>query len=348
MSPQNWSELSNVGGPRDGVYFLYFGEKVGIYKKRNGWDKEPLWLKFWRKDGVFQWIKTDEDPVNMMVAGEPIVQREDNLYWNFIIRDTEIAASRLWSEKIDVKFFTGDESVFTAFELNVSWNGEGFLFGFTDETFQGNTEFNYEFYTNAYPLRELPDSTLIQQPVEGWTCLDEEDEEEDDEEEDEEDDEEEDEEDDEEEDEGGRFITGEEESLITTSVYAIIQENKRLKEELETKNLMIQQLTEETSSESVYSDDYDDYDDAHDYDEYADEIYQERRIDPFDKELYTKEEFQDYYGYDGFGDAMWDMNHPDKVSKVLMYEWILSRNSDVLSTKSKNYIMDKMIETLCS
>lgn len=326
MSPQNWSELSNVGGPRDGVYFLYFGEKVGIYKKRNGWDKEPLWLKFWRKDGIFQWIKTDEDPVNMMIAGDPTaVQREDNLYWNFIIRDTEITDEWLWSEKIDVKFFTGDESVLTAFEMNVSWNGEGFLFGFTDKKFQGNTEFNYEFYSNAYPLTELPDSTLIQQPVEGWTCLEEEDEEDD--EEDEEDDE------DEEEDE-------EEDIMMTASVNALIQENKSLKEELDAKNLMIQQLMEETCSENT--------EDSDDYECYADEIYQERRIDPFDKELYTKEEFQDYYGYDGFGDAMWDMNHPDKVSKVLMYEWILSRNSDVLSTKSKNYIMDKMIETLCS
>jgi hypothetical protein len=130
---------------------------------------------------------------------------------------------------------------------------------------------------------------------------------------------------------------------LESSVQALIDENKSLKEDLESKNLMIQQLMEETGSENTESSG-----DEDDYDSYAEEIYQERRIDPFDNEMYTKVEFQEYYGYDGFGDAMWEMNHPDKVSKVLMYEWILSRNEDVLNTKSKNYIMDKMIETLCS
>ena len=140
----------------------------------------------------------------------------------------------------------------------------------------------------------------------------------------------------------------EEKRMMVASVNALIEENTSLKEELEAKNLLIQQLTEDTSSDSDCSEESDDSDDTQDYDSYAEEIYQERRIDPFDNEMYTKEEFQDYYGYDGFGDAMWEMNHPDKVSKVLMYEWILSRNEDVLNTKSKNYIMDKMIETLCS
>ena len=342
MSPfaQNWSDVLKVGG-ENGIYFLYVGNKVEIYKRTRGWDNELLWLKFWRKDGIFQWVESEVDPGSVAsspeISGVPIVQLEEDIYWNFILRDSE--SSEEWPEKIYIKFFVGTESIFTCFQLNISWNGNGFLYGITDETFQENVEFTYEFYSNAFPLIELPSSVAVNEPVEGWTCLDDSDDEGDVEEDDVEDDEgDEDDEDDDEDD-----VEEDEKLLLTASVQALIEENKSLKEDLEAKNLMIQQLMEDTSSDET-----EESEDGDDYDSYAEEIYQERRIDPFDKEMYTKEEFQDYYGYDGFGDAMWDMNHPDKVSKVLMYEWILSRNENALSAKSKNHIMDKMIKTLCS
>ena len=312
---------------------------------------------------------------SMKISGDPIFQKEDSLYWNFILRDSEPCEEWPWQEKIDVKFFSGPWNYLT-FQLHISWNGDNFRYGCTDD--YSPEEFTYEFYNNSFPLKELPNSTLVVEPVDGWTCLDEEKVYSESEAEIEclkaeneslkdsisnlcevhqkeidliksQNENSEDDEDYDEDDEEGRFITGEEESLITTSVYALIQENKKLKEELETKNLLIQQLTEETSSESGCSEESynsDDYDDAQDYDEYAEEIYQERRIDPFDKEMYTKDEFQDYYGYDGFGDAMWEMNDPEKISKILMYEWVLSRNSEVLNTKNKNYIVDKMVDML--
>ena len=377
MSSQDWANKINTCG-EDDIVFLYLEDKVEVYKKSKGWDNMPLWLKFGRKDGIFQWILSDDDPRDLERLSRiqdgriPIFQKEDILYWNFILRDSEPRMI----PKIDVKFFSGPW-IHLTFQLHISWNGDNFRYGCTDD--YSPEEFTYEFYNNSFPLKELPNSTLVVEPVDGWTCLDEEkvyseseaeieclkaeneslkdsisnlcevhqkeidliksqnENSEDDDEDDDEDDEE------------GRFITGEEESLITTSVYAIVQENKRLKEELETKNLLIQQLTEDTSSESDCSEESygsDDYDDAQDYDEYAEEIYRERRIDPFDKEMYTKDEFLDYYGYDGFGDAMWEMNDPEKISKILMYEWVLSRNSEVLNTKNKNYIVDKMVDML--
>ena len=354
MSSQDWANKINTCGEDDIVFLPSWKDTVEIYKKSKAWDNIPLWLKFGRKDGIFQWILSDDDPRDLERLSRiqdgriPIFQKENSLYWNFILRDSEPRMI----PKIDVKFFSGPWHHLT-FQLPISWDGESFR-GIAELTPDLST---YEFYNNSYPLKELPNSTLVVDPVAGWTCLDDsedyvkeevDDEQDDTEEQDDEEDEEQDDED-YENDEEGRFITGEEESLITTSVYAIFQENKRLKEELETKNLLIQQLTEETSSESGCSEesyDSEDYDDAQDYDEYAKEIYQERRIDPFDKEMYTKGEFRDYYGYDGFGDAMWEMNDPEKISKILMYEWVLSRNSEVLNTKNKNYIMDKMVDTL--
>jgi hypothetical protein len=374
MSSQMTLDLNNINMcGEDNIVFLYVEEKVEIYKKSKGWDNTPLWLKFGRKDGIFQWLKSDIDPGYVassmgLISRAPIFQKEDTLYWNFILRDSDPSEEQPLCEKIDVKFFSGEDSVFTCFQLNVSWDGDNFRYGCTDDC--SPEEFTYEFYSNAFPLIELPNSAVVQGPVEGWTCLESSQEEKvyseseaeieclkaeneslkdsisnlcevhqkeidlinskNEKSED---------------DTGG---DEEEKRMMVASVNALIEENTNLKEELEAKNLLIQQLTEDTSSDSDCSEESDDSDDTQDYDSYAEEIYQERRIDPFDNEMYTKEEFQDYYGYDGFGDAMWEMNHPDKVSKVLMYEWILSRNEDVLNTKSKNYIMDKMIETLCS
>lgn len=327
MSSKNWSNIINECGEND-IIFLYFGDDVGVFKKSTGWDNETLWLKFGRKDEVFQWILSDVDPRDLvsstkMLCG-PIIHREGNIFWNFILRETESSDDWPNPEKIDVVFFSGSEPILLAWQLHVSWK-EGVLhYRETNKCQPDHDDFTYEFYSQAYSLAELPNSTQTPETVEGWTQLDESDEQLD--------------------------MNGVNEDdndlmkLSAVSVQTLIDENKRLKEELETKNLMIQQLTEGSSSESTDGSEYSD--DQDDYDEYADEIYQERRIDPFDTEFYTKEEFLEYYGYDGFGDAMWDMNAPEKISKVLMYEWILSRNSEVLNTKSKNYIIDKMIAVL--
>ena len=91
MSPVNWS--NNIGEcGEDDIVFLYIEERVEIYKKSKGWDNETLWLKFGRKDGVFQWLKSEVDPQDlvssMKISGDPIFQKEDSLYWNFILRDS--------------------------------------------------------------------------------------------------------------------------------------------------------------------------------------------------------------------------------------------------------------------
>lgn len=321
----NWSNIINECGEND-IIFLYLGADVGVFKKSTGWDNKTLWLKFGRKDEVFQWILSDVDPGDLVsstnISCAPIIHTEENIFWNFIVRETDPSDDWTCAEKIDVVFFSGTEPILLAWQLHVSWNGDGLRYE-TTYTCRSD-DFAYEFYSHAYSLAELPNSTQTPETVEGWTQLDESDE--------------------------PLNLEGVNEDdndlmkLSTVSVQTLIDENKRLKEELETKNLMIQHLTEGSSSESTDDSEY--IDDQDDYDEYADEIYQERRIDPFDKEFYTKDEFLDYYGYDGFGEAMWDMNASEKISKVLMYEWILSRNSEVLNTKSKNYIIDKMIAVL--
>jgi hypothetical protein len=125
--------------------------------------------------------------------------------------------------------------------------------------------------------------------------------------------------------------------LLKKNEMTLVENYKKLEERLE------QELLQRVDCDDEEDDD--DNDD-NDYDDYADEIYQERRIDPFDHEFYTLSEFQDYYGYDGFGDMMWNMNAPEKVSKILMYEWLLHRNSEELGTKGRNYIVDKMVDML--
>lgn len=328
MSLQDWSNSIQECGEND-IIFLYLGADVGVYKKSTGWDTETLWLKFGRKDEVFQWVLSDDDPVDLIssanISCAPSIDTEENIFWNFIVRETDPSDDWTCSDKIDVMFFSGSEPILgysPVRQLHVSWNGDGLRYE-TTYTCRSD-DFADEFYSQAYSLAELPNSTQTPENVDGWTQLDESDDPLD-----------------------FSGVNKDETDLMklsTVSVQTLIDENKKLKEELETKNLMIQHLTEGSSSESTDDSEY--TDDQDDYDEYADEIYQERRIDPFDKEFYTKDEFLDYYGYDGFGEAMWGMNAPEKISKVLMYEWILSRNSEVLNTKSKNYLMDKMIAVL--
>ncbi len=347
MNPLSWSEYLEMGLPEGYIVFSDYtgdGDKVEIIKKRKGWDDKPLWLKFSRKDDIFQWVHTHPPKVQEIFHGSAQVVKEEDLLWNFILRE-KLQEVRMGECEmpVDLKFFSGPWNHLT-FQIPIYWDGFDLRWGFTDE--YNPQEFTYEFYSNAYPLAELPDSTLSPEPVEGWTHL--------------EDSEEESyipEENDEEKDEEDNCL------LLETSIQALIDENKSLKEInkiLKEEETELREKIEAISREKMkgyfnqwkenvsdYVSDYDEEDDdADDFDAYAEEIYQERRIDPFDKEMYTKEEFQEYYGYDGFGDEMWDMNHPEKISKVLMYEWVLSRNKDVLNTKNKNYIIDKMISVM--
>lgn len=374
MNTLSWSDYLKLGLPEGYITFLRDSDddKIEIIKKRTGWDNKPMWLKFSRKDDIFQWVHAHSPKVmDMLNQGSAQVVEEEDLRWNFILREQlpEVRTGEC-AMPVDLKFFSGPWNHLN-FQIHIYWDGFCLRWGFTDE--YNPQEFTYEFYSNAYPLTELPDSTISQGPIEGWTHLEEEKVY------------------NESEAEIERLKveneslkdsisnlceihqkeidlinstneTSEDEDdnslLLETSIQALIDENKSLKEinkRLKEEETELREKIKEASREKVkgYFNQWkenvsDNCDDEDDYDAYAEEIYQERRIDPFDKEMYTKEEFQEYYGYDGFGDAMWDMNHPDKVSKVLTYEWVLSRNKDVLNTKNKNYIMDKMIEVLCS
>jgi hypothetical protein len=363
MNTLSWSDYLKLGLPEGYITFLrpHNGagiDKVHIFKKRTGWDNTPMWLMLERKDDIFQWvhIRPHYHP-EMLINKKPLlaqVVEEEDLRWNFILREQlpEVRTGEC-ATPVDLKFFSGPWNHLN-FQIHIYWDGFCLRWGFTDE--YNPQEFTYEFYSNAYPLTELPDSTISQELVEGWTHLEDSDEDrcvpEDYEEEEEE------EEEVEEEDYEDNNVEEDKCLLLEVSIQALIDENKSLKEvnnKLKEEETELREKIKEASREKVkgYFNQWkenvsDNCDDEDDYDAYAEEIYQERRIDPFDKEMYTKEEFQEYYGYDGFGDAMWDMNHPDKVSKVLTYEWVLSRNKDVLNTKNKNYIMDKMIEVLCS
>ena len=73
------------------------------------------------------------------------------------------------------------------------------------------------------------------------------------------------------------------------------------------------------------------------------EVEVERRYDPFDNELYTKEEFIEYYG-DSY---LWKMSSPKKVSQRLMFLSLIKENNEhkIMTTKNINYLIDKMIST---
>jgi len=339
---------------------------VDIYKKTGavfphpGADLTDTWVKFTRRRGVFQWAPSvGPDPVDHSTArSEGACSRQDRthpelcpwsreveLFWNFIVRTQSLDEVRAdHRQEVDLTVFVGTKSGLTVTPGfgyrdglcgvigNMHWDGETVRFGRTKQFF--TSELTLNFYQNSYSLDCLPTSDEVRGAWDDWTELDRarceawgsdtEDSE------------------DESEEELEAEADAEDNSdLLNASIGQLIQENNLLKtdtvalrEEIEAKNILIQQLTEDSSS------------DQDDYDAYAEEIYQGVRIDPFDNEMYTHEEFLDYYGHGGLGQTMWEMNAPEKISKILMYEWILSRNAEVLTTRCKNHIMDKMIEVL--
>jgi hypothetical protein len=57
----------------------------------------------------------------------------------------------------------------------------------------------------------------------------------------------------------------------------------------------------------------------------------EKRIDPYDDNLYTKEEFKEYYG----SDYVWDMQSPDKLFKLDMLDEFIKNYKHLSNQKFK-------------
>jgi len=320
---------------------------VHILKLTKAWDGGMCWVKFSRKDGVFQWVPTDfsvdqDNYGSVLLSQARYYTSIDglNTKWNFVIRDFErTGLPDEPTELIDVVFYDTDSTP----DLTLTWRKmsheqEGGIYHLVGKV--PNIAYTDNLFNEAYSLEQLPCS-LQPEPTgnDEWTCVG-----------------------DNSENSDNNSVSNISDKSLTDVEFAL-KETVRINECLNNENILLKEsqltlvenykeLEERLEQELLQNmndeedeDDEDDEDDD-DYDDYADEIYQERRIDPFDHEFYTLSEFQDYYGYDGFGDMMWNMNAPEKVSKILMYEWLLHRNSEELGTKGRNYIVDKMIEIL--
>ena len=329
--------------------------EVHILKLTKAWDGGMCWVKFSRKDGVFQWVPTDfsvdQDNYGSVLLSQAryyTSMNEPNTKWNFIIRDFEpTGLPDDPMELIDVVFYDTTprsrmncphpDSAFTRTWRKMSHEQEGGIYHLVDRV--PNIAYTDNLFNEAYSLEQLPCSLQPEPTVnDEWTCVG-----------------------DNSENSDNNSVSNISDKSLTDVEFAL-KETVRINECLNNENILLKesQLTlvenykeleerlEQELLQNMNDDDEDDDEDDEDddYDDYADEIYQERRIDPFDHEFYTLSEFQDYYGYDGFGDMMWNMNAPEKVSKILMYEWLLHRNSEELGTKGRNYIVDKMIEIL--
>ena len=314
--------------------------EVHILKLTKAWDGGMCWVKFSRKDGVFQWVPTDfsvdQDNYGSVLLSQAryyTSMNEPNTKWNFIIRDFEpTGLPDDPIELIDVVFYDTDSTP----DLTLTWRKmsheqEGGIYHLGGK--MPNIAYTENLFNEAYSLEQLPCSLQPEPTVnDEWTCVG-----------------------DNSENSDNNSVSNISDKSLTDVEFAL-KETVRINECLNNENILLkenykeleerleQELLQNMNDEEDEDDEDDDDDD--DYDDYADEIYQERRIDPFDHEFDTLSEFPDYYGYDGFGDMMWNMNAPEKVSKILMYEWLLHRNSEELGTKGRNYIVDKMIEIL--
>ena len=329
--------------------------EVHILKLTKAWDGGMCWVKFSRKDGVFQWVPTnfsvDQDNYGSVLLSQAryyTSMNEPNTKWNFIIRDFEpTGLPDDPMELIDVVFYDTTprsrmncphpDSAFTRTWRKMSHEQEGGIYHLVDRV--PNIAYTDNLFNEAYSLEQLPCSLQPEPTVnDEWTCVG-----------------------DNSENSDNNSVSNISDKSLTDVEFAL-KETVRINECLNNENILLKEsqltlvenykeLEERLEQELLQNmndddEDEDEDDEDDDYDDYADEIYQERRIDPFDHEFYTLSEFQDYYGYDGFGDMMWNMNAPEKVSKILMYEWLLHRNSEELGTKGRNYIVDKMIEIL--
>ena len=72
-----------------------------------------------------------------------------------------------------------------------------------------------------------------------------------------------------------------------------------------------------------------------------DEEYTEYRNDPWNHNLYTKEEFFEYYGRY----LEWDFQHPEKILKRKKMNDMIFRYRNTLKKDNMNHLIDKLIET---
>ena len=68
---------------------------------------------------------------------------------------------------------------------------------------------------------------------------------------------------------------------------------------------------------------------------------QELRVDPWDNELYTREEFYEYYGRY----LEWNLQHPEKILKRIKIDNLINRYKNHLDNKCINHLLDRMIDT---
>jgi hypothetical protein len=67
----------------------------------------------------------------------------------------------------------------------------------------------------------------------------------------------------------------------------------------------------------------------------------EYRMDPSDGQMYTMDQFVEYYG----DDTLWNMMSPEKSCKRMMIEIMIQKGEGILSSKSINHLLDKIVET---
>ena len=169
----------------DQVIFSHCG---GVFRKGIAWDGRSSWMSFDRREGVFQWVLTDDFPKPALYDrnGEAltVTVNINSLWWNFQMWERSNGDEPGESDNISIglKIFSG--------QWNGSWSQIPFqrnLVSDDGETTKivtgGNTmcfsphENDYDFYNRAYPLRELPiydprENTW--EDHEGWThCLEE-------------------------------------------------------------------------------------------------------------------------------------------------------------------------------
>ena len=71
------------------------------------------------------------------------------------------------------------------------------------------------------------------------------------------------------------------------------------------------------------------------------EYIEEYRLDPMNNELYTEQEFYDYYGRG----LEWELQHPFKTWRRTKINEMIFGYKDTLSDNNINHLLDKLIET---
>ena len=294
----------------DQVIFSSCGK---VFKKGIAWDGKSSWMVFDRKDGIFQWVLTEEFPEPGLYDDPPVTMNVNNLWWNFQMFERFNGEEPGDPDKISVrlKIFAG--------QWKGSWSQIPFqrdLVSDDGETTklvsEGNTmcysphDQDYEFYNKSYPLRELPIYDPRQntwEDHEGWThCLEEPD-----------------------------WV----ENMVSYDSPDEDHEEGNEEEQLEEGEIR-QDFPKKDNMEDLKKK-------KAEAEERARGLFKEVEVreDPFDGELYTKKEFVDYYGTT----LQWDFMTEEKTFKrAVLGKWILD-NGSYMRPEATNYLLDKMIET---